>query len=229
MLVSLPPSAMLTSTIEPTPVLVMSRRKTSLAPLASATPRLPAKLVNATQRPSALMLGSPEPPLGERAAGRAAADELEGAGRRCCSGRRRCCRCRPAGSVVSPSIEVAGARGEDDERAVVVDLGLERLGVADRAGRGVLADQRRRVVDAVAQEDVGLAVGVAGDEVVGGAGEHDVAAVAADGRLGGVAVARAGAGEVDADQVGGQELPVFERLNACERTRRDTDTLGHGA
>ena len=42
----------------------MSRTNTSLAPLSSVTPRLPAKLVKATKRPSALMFGSPDPPPG---------------------------------------------------------------------------------------------------------------------------------------------------------------------
>ena len=140
--------------------------------------------------------------------------------------------CRVVRSSRVAGDEVAGARREDDERAVVVDLGLERLGVADDAAVAFLLTRIVVLVWRSRRKMSALAVGVAGDEVGGRAGERDVAAVAADGRLDRVAVARAGAGEVDADQLGGEELAAFERLDVglqeLARRQRDPGCGGHG-
>jgi hypothetical protein len=96
--------------------------------------------------------------------------------------------------------QIVGIRVKRDEAAIGADRGIEAEVVALIAG-GVDADPLGRPSLAVMNEDIGLAVGVAGNQVVGIRVKRDEAAIGADrGTVAGEVALIAGG--VDADPLG---------------------------
>src|SRR5207247_6804510 len=115
-----------------------------------------------------------------------------------------------AGAVVVPAGQVDRLAGERDERPARRHEGVARVALGGLAG-GVGADERQGAGFDVVEEDVAGVVVVAGRQVAGAAGEGDVAALLADGRLEAHAVGAGGAELVDADQGGGAGVAVVEK------------------